>query len=168
MFRNVARLKRIAAGRSERRLFISTTSAESIAMSEPAPIAMPMSALVRAGASFIPSPTIITLPFCCNFATALSFPSGRTPAITWSTPAFSPIVLAVRSLSPVSITTRIPIFRISFIASGLSSLIVSATAMIPQSLPSRAKKRGVFPSCESCSDFSLISCGTKVCWLINP
>ena len=42
--------------------FMRTTSAESIATSVPAPIAMPMSALVRAGASLIPSPTMATLP----------------------------------------------------------------------------------------------------------
>ena len=35
----------------------------------------------------------------------LSTLSGNTPAITSSTPAFTPITLAVRSLSPVSITT---------------------------------------------------------------
>ena len=41
----------------------SPTSAASIAMSVPAPIAMPVSAVVSAGASFMPSPIIITLPY---------------------------------------------------------------------------------------------------------
>ena len=167
MFRNVARLRRIAAGTSDNRLFISTTSAASTATSAPAPIAIPTSALVSAGASFIPSPTITTFPFFCSSRITLSLPSGSTPAITSSTPAFAPIAFAVRSLSPVSIATYMPIFCISFIACGLSSLIVSATAIIPQSSPLRAKNNGVFPSSESRSDFSFISLGTEICSLIN-
>ena len=91
-----------------RRLFIRTISAASMAMSVPAPIAIPMSALVRAGASLIPSPTIATLPLSLSFLITASFPSGRTPAITSSTPACLPIALAVLSLSPVSITTLTP------------------------------------------------------------
>ena len=54
-------LSLIAAGTSIRLFFISTIEAESIATSLPAPIAIPMSALVSAGASLIPSPTIATL-----------------------------------------------------------------------------------------------------------
>ena len=110
MFLSVARLKRIAAGTSLKRLFIKTTSAASIAISVPAPIAIPISALVSAGASLIPSPTIATFPFSFKSRMTLSFPSGKTPAITWSTPACSPIAFAVRSLSPVNMTTRIPMF----------------------------------------------------------
>ena len=41
MFRRVARLSRMAAGTSLKRLFISTTSAASMATSVPAPMAMP-------------------------------------------------------------------------------------------------------------------------------
>ena len=131
MFLRVARLNRIAAGTSDKLLFINTTSAASIATSDPAPIATPISALVNAGASLTPSPTIITFPCCFSCCITFSLPSGSTPAITSSTPAFAPIAWAVRWLSPVSITTRMPIFCISFIAEGLSSLIVSATAIIP-------------------------------------
>ena len=120
-------------------------------------MAIPISALVSAGASLMPSPTIMTFPFCCILRITLSLPSGSTPAITSSTPAFSPIALAVRSLSPVSITTWMPIFCISLTARGLSTLIVSATAIIPISLPSQAKNNGVFPSSESCSDITFIS-----------
>ena len=110
MLRRVARLIRIAAGTSESWLFIRTISAASMAISVPAPMAIPISALVRAGASLIPSPTMATLPFSFRERMTLSFPSGRTPAITWSTPACAPMALAVRLLSPVSITTWIPIF----------------------------------------------------------
>lgn len=76
----------------------------------PAPMAIPISALVSAGASLMPSPTMATFPCSFRERITLSFPSGRTPAITSSTPACAPIALAVRSLSPVSTTTRIPIF----------------------------------------------------------
>ena len=109
-------------------------------------MAIPISACVRAGASLIPSPTMATLPFSFNFRITASFPSGRTPAITSSTPASWPIAFAVFSLSPVSITTRSPIFCIWLTASALSSFIVSATAIIPSSVSSLAKYNGVFPS----------------------
>ena len=81
-----------------------------MAMSVPAPMAIPISALVSAGASLIPSPTMATFPCSFKERITLSFPSGRTPAITSSTPAWAPMALAVCSLSPVSITTRIPMF----------------------------------------------------------
>ncbi len=82
-----ARLRRIAAGTSLKRLFIRTTSAASIATSVPAPMAIPISALVRAGASLIPSPTMAHLAFLLQLSDHGSLPSGRTPAITSSTPA---------------------------------------------------------------------------------
>ena len=41
-------------------LLTSIISADSTATSVPAPIAIPISALIRLGASLIPSPTIIT------------------------------------------------------------------------------------------------------------
>ena len=40
-----------------------------------------------AGASLMPSPTIATLPCFCRLRMTLSLPSGRTPAMTSSTPA---------------------------------------------------------------------------------
>ena len=163
----MARLRRTAAGTSLKRLFIRTTSAASIAMSVPAPIAIPISARVRAGASLIPSPTMATLPCSLRERITLSLPSGRTPAMTSSTPAWAPIALAVRSLSPVSMTTRIPIFCNSLIACGLSSLMTSATAMMPASLPLRAKRRGVFPSSASFSAFWESAAGTLTWLLIN-
>ena len=135
----------MAAGTSDRRLFIRTTSAASMATSVPAPMAMPVPARVRAGASLMPSPTMATLPFSLRARITLSLPSGRTPAITWSTPACRPMASAVRWLSPVSITTRMPMACSWRMASGLSSLMVSATAMTPSSRPSPPKKRGVLP-----------------------
>ena len=149
MLRSVALLRRIAAATSVSLLFISTTSALSMATSVPAPMAMPISALVRAGASLMPSPTMATFPRCCSLRITLSFPSGRTPAITASTPASFPMAPAVRSLSPVSMTTSIPMFCSCRTASAESSLITSATAMIPARLPSSAKNSGVFPCAAS-------------------
>ena len=108
----------------------------------------------------IPSPTMATLPCFFSFLMTASLPSGSTPAMTSSTPACFPMALAVCSLSPVSITTLIPIFLSCLTASGLSSFIVSATAMIPQSLSSAAKNRGVFPSFENSTDFARISSDT--------
>ena len=62
MLRMVARLSLTAPETSVSFEFIKTTSALSMATSVPAPIAMPMSALVSAGASLMPSPTMATLP----------------------------------------------------------------------------------------------------------
>ena len=87
MFLNVALESLIAADTSLSLLFIKTTSAASIAISVPAPMAIPISALVKAGASLIPSPTITTLPRCFRFDTTSSLPSGLTPAITFLMPA---------------------------------------------------------------------------------
>ena len=157
----------MAAGTSLKRLFIRTTSAASIAISVPAPIAIPISALVSAGASLIPSPTMATFPFFFNFRITASFPSGRTSAMTSSTPAWRPIAFAVLSLSPVSITTWIPIFCSSLTAFGLSSLMTSATAMIPISWSSFAKNNGVFPSAARSSAFFSVPASTEVFVWIN-
>ena len=138
-----------------------------MATSVPAPMAIPISALVNAGASLIPSPTIATLPYCCNFRITLSLPSGSTPAITSSTPACAPMALAVLSLSPVSITTRMPIFRSSLTACLLSSFMVSATAIIPANLPFSEKNIGVFPCSANASDCFSKSSDTSVWVLIN-
>ena len=146
---------------------MSTTSAASIATSAPAPIAMPISALVSAGASFTPSPTIMTFPFSLRLRMMLSLPSGSTPAMTSSTPAFAPIAFAVRSLSPVSITTCMPMFRICSMACGLSSFMTSATAIMPISAPPRAKSSGVFPSSDRCSALFAVSSDTAICPLMN-
>ena len=151
MLRSVARLRRMAAGTSLRRLFISTTSAASSATSAPAPMAMPTSARVSAGASLMPSPTIATLPRSRRRRISASLPSGSTPAITRSTPAAAPMARAVRSLSPVSMTTSMPIFRSSRTACGLSGLMTSATAMTPRSLPFSLNSSGVLPSSASAS-----------------
>ena len=120
-------------------------------------MARPISADVSAGASFIPSPTIITLPRDFNLSTSAAFPSGSTPATTSSTPACAPIALAVFSLSPVSMTTCMPISLSRLMASGLSVFITSATAIIPSTLSSSAKNSAVFPFEEKSSAFAISS-----------
>jgi len=63
---------------------ISTMSAASIAASEPnAPIATPMSAIERTGASFMPSPTkaslVLAVFFSINFSSISTFSCGKRP-----------------------------------------------------------------------------------------
>ena len=120
-------------------------------------MAIPTSARVSAGASFIPSPTMATFPCSMSFLITASFPSGSTPATTSSTPACSAIAFAVISLSPVSMTTWIPIFLSSLTACGVSSFMVSATAIIPISLLSFVKRTGVLPCAANLSRASLIN-----------
>ena len=87
----------MARGTPRRSPLISVTGAAAIATSVPVPIARPTSACARAGASFIPSPTIATIwPLSCNFLTSADFPSGKISASTWSTPTCLPIASAVR------------------------------------------------------------------------
>ena len=61
-------------------------------------------------------------------------------------PTCSAIALAVRSLSPVIIIQFSPALFKALIASLLSSFKVSATAMMPASLPSAATRTVVLPS----------------------
>ena len=53
------------------------TSAASSATSAPAPMAMPVSARVKAGASLMPSPTMATRPSACRRRTSASLPAGQ-------------------------------------------------------------------------------------------
>ena len=150
MLRMTARLKLTADGTSIRSLFINTMSADSIAMSVPAPMAMPTSARASAGASLMPSPTIATfLPCSCSARTFSSLSCGKTSARTVSTPICFPIASAVRALSPVSMITSMPISRIRAIASRLVGFTTSAAAISPSSRPPFAKYSGVFPSSAS-------------------
>ena len=144
----VARLRRIAAATSFIPPLTSTTSAESIAMSVPLPIAIPISARVSAGASFTPSPTIATFPNSESLAISPSFPLGSTSETTSSTHTCCAIALAVRELSPVSITTFRPIFFNSATPSFASAFTSSATAIMPASRSFLMNSNGVLP----CSD----------------
>ena len=86
----------------------------SLAADVPVFIATPTSAWARAGASLVPSPVIATSwPPSCSFLISASLSSGVASARKSSTPASSAIALAVSGLSPVIITVRMPIRRIS-------------------------------------------------------
>ena len=129
---------------------MSTTSPASTATSVPLPIAMPTSACASAGASLTPSPTMATTaPATCSRRTSATFPSGSTPATTRSTPAAAPMALAVRSLSPVSITTESPKPCRRSIACRELARMGSDTATRPASIPSTATYTGVLPCAES-------------------
>lgn len=66
---------------------IKTTSAASMATSVPVPMAMPTSAMARAGESFTPSPTMATLfPACCSCSTLATLWDGSTSANTFRIP----------------------------------------------------------------------------------
>ena len=73
----------------------SVISADSIAMSVPVPIAIPTFACFKAGASFIPSPTMATVfPSDCNFLTTSILSRGKSSARTSSIPTRPAIALA--------------------------------------------------------------------------
>src|SRR2546429_233444 len=137
IFLDVSWLKRMRRTTSRGSFRTRTMSADSIATSVPAPIAIPTSAWTRAGASFTPSPTIATrCPSFCSRSIVAALSPGRTSAKTVSMPSCPAAYAAVARLSPVSIATRIPIVFRSAIASRDSSRIRSARAMIPATWPS--------------------------------
>ena len=83
----------IAFGSLSRLSAIITTSADSIAISEPiAPIAIPTSALTSEGASFIPSPTYTTAPSFDISSSFAYFSSGKRSEYT----SFMPSLVATR------------------------------------------------------------------------
>ena len=89
---------------------------------------MPISARDKLGASFIPSPTIITFkPLFFNSLILFDLSLGDTFAITSSIPILLAIILAVISLSPVSIITCLLIDFNLVITSLAFSLMISFT-----------------------------------------
>ncbi len=89
-------------------------------------MATPTSAWASAGASLVPSPVIATRrpPACWSLISASLF-SGVASARKSSTPDSSAILAAVRRLSPVTMTVRMPIARSWSKRSRMPSLIVS-------------------------------------------
>jgi hypothetical protein len=136
----------IAAAICLRSLRTKVMSDASIAMSVPVPMAIPTSAAASAGASLIPSPTMATTrPSLQSLSTSFALSSGRTSAKTFSIPACFAMKSAVRRLSPVNITTSIPSFLSSRIASLDVSFSVSATPMMPAVFLSTATIMAVLP-----------------------
>ena len=112
---------------------IRATSAVSMAVSLPAaPMAKPMSACARAGASLTPSPSMATTPNCCCKALiSSSLFSGNNSALTTLTPTSSPMRCAVSRLSPVSITVVTPSAFSLAMADAAVGRSTSATAITP-------------------------------------
>ena len=116
---------------------ISTTSAASIAASEPsAPIAIPISDRERTGASLMPSPTNASLAFPLlsrrRDSTLSTLSEGRSSLYTSSIPSEDATLLATFSLSPVSITVlSTPAFLRALIASAASSFTISLMTIWP-------------------------------------
>ena len=141
-------LKRRSDTSAERSPPVSVMSATSRATAVPCPMAIPTSASESAGASFTPSPTIATVrPSAFRRSTNACLSSGSRFASNSVTPASAAMRAAVRSLSPVSITTRSnPSARSSATARATPSLSGSSMPMTPTSSPSTAKYRGERPS----------------------
>ena len=133
----------------------STMLPASLAAVVPVFIATPTSAWASAGASLVPSPHIATIrPPSCSLRIRASLSSGVASARKSSTPASSAIARAVTALSPVIITVRMPIARISSKRSRMPSLTTSLRWMTPSSrLPRRcsATTSGVPPVALTCS-----------------
>ena len=112
-------------------------------MSVPLPIATPISATLSAGASLIPSPTIITGRASSAFiisSTWLDLPSGNTSDIIFLIPAFAPISLATSLLSPERRYVSIPIScnlpTVNALSGLISSCIVSYSLTVsPLGIP---------------------------------
>ena len=121
-----------------------TISAASIAASEPiAPIAMPISARVRTGASLIPSPTKASISFLLfaarSFSTSATLSPGRSSLRTSSTPSSAATLSATRFASPVSMTVFWTPARLSCsIASFECGLTTSEMTICPAYWPSTA------------------------------
>ena len=86
----------------------------SLAAAVPVFMATPTSACASAGASLVPSPVIATRrPPSCSLRISAILSSGVASARWSSTPASAAMARAVRGLSPVIMTVRMPIARSS-------------------------------------------------------
>ena len=120
---------------------IMTISAASIALSAPnPPIAIPMSASVKTGASFIPSPTNASFPFgdfvFSNSSTFCTLSVGNNSVYTLSIPTSFATLSPTSFLSPVNIIVCfISFFFSSSIVCFASSFILSAIKIYPVYFP---------------------------------
>ena len=125
----------------------STMLPASLAAVVPVFIATPTSAWASAGASFVPSPVIATsLPPSCSCLMRAIFASGVASARKSSTPASWAIAAAVSGLSPVIMTVRIPIWRISSNFSRMPCFTTSLSSMTPTMSAPSATTSGVEPA----------------------
>ena len=137
--------------------------AASLAADVPLFIASPTSDWASAGASLVPSPVIATRwPSACSLRMKAIFASGVASAMKSSTPASRAMVAAVRGLSPVIITVRMPILRNSANRSTRPSLTVSLSSIMPRMRPSSRIASGVAPASAIRSVSAVTSAGTGV------
>ncbi len=168
-FLNVARLKRMAAGTSLSRLFINTTSAASMATSVPAPIAIPMSALVSAGGiidsvsyhgNLSPVPSENGSHFPCHPEEHLQLHRPLLPVLR--SLCGCAFIITGKHYYPDSHVLQF------FLLPEDCLLYNIATAIMPRSFLPFAKRSGVFPSpCKFFLPASSVSGDTEVSLLIN-
>ena len=133
----------------------------SLAAWVPVFMATPTSACARAGASLVPSPVIATrFPPGCSERMRAILSSGVASAMKSSTPASRAMAAAVSGLSPVIITVRMPMARISAKRSAIPVLTVSLRWITPSTLGPSATTRGVPPSWAMRSTMGARSVGT--------
>ena len=107
------------------------TSAASIAISVPVPMAMPVSAQTRAGESFMPSPTIATVrPSRWSFLTISALSAGLTSYTTFSgsIPSFMATNFALASLSPLIMNTSMLLSLRALTTSSAPDLSISSSS----------------------------------------
>ena len=147
----------------------STMLPASLAAVVPVFMATPTSAWASAGASLVPSPVMATnLPPSCSCLMSASLASGVASARKSSTPASWAMVAAVRGLSPVIITVRMPMERISANFSWMPSFTTSLSSMTPRMTGPSATTSGVDPARETRSTMGSRSEGTVPALLDHP
>ena len=109
-------------------------------------MATPTSAWASAGASLVPSPVMATrCPRPCSSRMRDILSSGVAWARKSLTPASAAMAAAVRRLSPVIITVRMPIWRSSVKRCVIPTLTTSLRWITPRACASRATTSGVPP-----------------------
>src|SRR3984885_4918795 len=140
----------------------STMLPASLAAWVPEFMATATSAWANAGASLVPSPVIATSrPSLWYWRINLSFASGVASARKSSTPASAAMAAAVRRLSPVIITVRIPMRRSSPNRSLMPPLTMSLSSTTPSTRPASLTTKGVLPL-RATSSTACATCGGKV------
>ncbi len=137
-----------ASPRRSSRSTVSTTSAASEDTVAPrAPMATPTAARASAGASLMPSPTMIVAPPALSRRTTATLSAGLCSATTSSTPIMAPTAAATSARSPVTITTRrMPARRRLRIVRAASGRIGSLRTSAPAGTPSTPTKTQTAPS----------------------
>ena len=109
-------------------------------------MAMATSACASAGASLVPSPVMATsLPLACSSRMSCIFASGVACARKSSTPLSRAMAAAVRGLSPVIITVRMPMARKRANRSAMPPLTTSFKWMMPSTRAPSQTASGVPP-----------------------